>query len=46
MFQKEVKECVVVGCTPNIKIPTNVIGKIVGLKGVWQRVVKDVSYRH
>jgi hypothetical protein len=24
----------------------NVIGKIMGLKGVWQQAVKDVSYRH
>jgi hypothetical protein len=46
MFQKELKECVVVACTLEIKIPTDVIGEIVGLKGIWQQVVKDVSYRH
>jgi len=35
MIQKEVKKCVVVGRIPKIKILTNVIGKIVGLKGIW-----------
>jgi hypothetical protein len=35
IFQKEVKECVVVDRTPKIRIPTNDIGEICGLKLVW-----------
>jgi hypothetical protein len=35
IFQKEVKECVVVGHTPKIRIPTNDKGEICGLKLVW-----------
>lgn len=44
IFQKEVRESVVAGCTPKVRIPTNASGEVIGLKGVWQQTVKDVSY--
>ncbi len=44
MIQKELKKCVVAGRIPKIRILTNVIGKFVGLKGIWQQIVKDVLY--
>lgn len=33
-------------CTPRTRIPTNEIGEIITLKGVWQQVVKDVAYQY